>query len=497
MSSKYDLDKLLDPYGIEKFQETITRITNPWKEHAAMNTAMASIAGIYDNHPALEAMKKASMTWTEYAATNKAMASIAGMYDNHPALEAMKKASMPWTEYAATNTAMASIAGMYDNHPTLEAIKKSSMTWTEYAATNKAMASIAGMYDNHPALEAMKKASMPWTEYAATNTAMASIAGMYDNHPTLEAIKKSSMPWTEYAATNTAMASIAGMYDNHPALEAMKKASMPWTEYAATNKAMASIAGMYDNHPALEAMKKASSSIAINESLGLHADIQRLIAAKTLMPDLNTKIFNLNQKLSAISKLAEHRINQNYPNSVQNYLDTLKGFNDKYNQDIHIDRTVIQTLDLALHQQETLELTSELRNIGIFDTSSGSILLEYLETLPTNKASYLLKLIVCLLVWFAGSVTEPIINEYEPIQNLQEKSANFLNGVDGLARITKDCDLKDKPNGLKKISLQKESVVTVYKTNDEIMDGWSKIKFNKDGHDLTGYIRTSELHSLD
>ena len=26
MSSKYDLDKLLDPYGIEKFQKTITQL---------------------------------------------------------------------------------------------------------------------------------------------------------------------------------------------------------------------------------------------------------------------------------------------------------------------------------------------------------------------------------------------------------------------------------------------------------------------------------------
>ena len=357
MSSKYDLDKLLDPCGIEKFQKTITRITNPWKEYAATNTAMASIAGMYDNS----------------------------------ALDAIRKASMPWTEYAATNTAMASIAGMYDNS----------------------------------ALDAIRKASMPWTEYAATNTAMASIAGMYDN-------------------------------------------------------------------AALDAIRKASSSIAINESLGLQADIQRLIAAKTLMPDLNTKIFNLNQKLSAISKLAEQRLNQNYPNSVQNYLDTLKGFNDKYNQDIHIDRTVIQTLDLALHQQETLELTSELRNIGIFDTSSGSIFLEYSETLPTSKSSAFLNLIICILVWFA----EPIINQYEPIQNLQKKSANFLNGVEGLARITKDCDLKDQPNGLKKISLEKESVVTVYIKNNDIVAGWSKIKFNKDGHDITGYIRTSELQAL-
>jgi hypothetical protein len=133
---------------------------------------------------------------------------------------------------------------------------------------------------------------------------MASIAGIYDNSA-LDAMGKASMPWKEYAATNTAMASIAGMYDNS-ALDAIRKASMPWTEYAATNTAMASIAGMYDN-AALDAIRKASSSIAINESLGLQADIQRLIAAKTLMPDLNTKIFNLNQKLSAISKLAEQR----------------------------------------------------------------------------------------------------------------------------------------------------------------------------------------------
>ena len=59
MSFKYDLDKLLDPCGIEKFQKTITRITNPWKEYAATNTAMASIAGMYDN-AALDAIRKAS-----------------------------------------------------------------------------------------------------------------------------------------------------------------------------------------------------------------------------------------------------------------------------------------------------------------------------------------------------------------------------------------------------------------------------------------------------
>ncbi|MFV5490794.1 DUF764 family protein [Acinetobacter sp. ASP199] len=394
MSSKYDLDKLLDPYGINKFQKTITRITDPFKEYLALNPSMASIADVYEN----------------------------------PALEAMKKVSMPFKEYLALNPSMASIAGVYEN----------------------------------PALEAMKKVSMPFKEYLALNPSMASIAGVYEN----------------------------------PALEAMKKVSMPFKEYLALNPSMASIAGVYEN-PALEAIRSAASDIAINKSLGLQADVQRLIAAKTLIPGLNTKIFNLNQKLYAIAGLTEQSPNQNNFDSIQNYLETFEEFNEKYHQDINIDRTAIQTLDLVLQQQETLELTSDLRDIGIFDTSSGSILLEYLETLPNNKASLLSRLIVCLLVWFAETVTEPIINEYEPIKNNQKSLVNFLNDVEGLARVIKDCDLKDQPNGLKEMRLEKESIVTLYKTNKDIPDGWSKIKFNKDGHDITGYIKTSELHLLD
>ena len=302
-------------------------------------------------------------------------------------------------------------------------------------------------------------------------------------------------PLKGYLSMNSAMASITGIYEN-PALEAIKKASMPLKEHAAMNAAIASITGIYEN-PALEAIRSAASSVAINKSLGLEADVQRLIAAKILIPSLNTKIFNLNQKLYAIAGLTEQSSNQNNFDSIQNYLDTLDEFNEKYNQDINIDRIAIQTLDLVLQQQEALELTSDLKNIGIFDTSSGSILLEYLETLPTNKASLLSSLIVCLLVWFAETVTEPVINEYEPIKNSQKSLVNFLNGVEGLGRVINDCNLKDQPNGLKKISLEKESIVTVYKTNEDIPYGWSKIKFNKDGHDIAGYIKTSELHLLD
>lgn len=46
------------------------------------------------------------------------------------------------------------------------------------------------------------------------------------------------------------------------------------------------------------------------------------------------------------------------------------------------------------------------------------------------------------------------------------------------------------------MSLKKESLVIVYK-NKEITNGWSEIKFNKDAHDVAGYIQTSELNFLD
>ncbi|MDC4984349.1 hypothetical protein OHW11_18380, partial [Acinetobacter baumannii] len=177
MSSKYDLDRLLDPYGIKKFQKTISRITNPWKEYSAINTAIPSIPTMYES----------------------------------TALEAMRKAVVP---------------------------------------------SIPAMYDS-TALEAMRKAVMP---------------------------------------------SIPAMYDS----------------------------------TALEAMRRAASSIAINKSLGLQADIQRLIAAKTLMPDLNAKIFNLHQKLYAIAGITEQRLNQNNFDSTHNYLDPFDEFNEKYNQDLHV-----------------------------------------------------------------------------------------------------------------------------------------------------------------
>lgn len=52
MSFKYDLDKLLDPCGIEKLHKTITRITKPRNEYSAMSSAM-------------EALEKATQPWNK------------------------------------------------------------------------------------------------------------------------------------------------------------------------------------------------------------------------------------------------------------------------------------------------------------------------------------------------------------------------------------------------------------------------------------------------
>ena len=269
--------------------------------------------------------------------------------------------------------------------------------------------------------------------------------------------------------------------------------STPWSEHSAMNDAMANLTGQWKhNSPALEAIRNAAVSIAMNKSFGLQPDIQRLRAAATLMPGLNSKVLNLNKKLSNIAGITRTNLKENNFNSVQDQLDTIENFNEQYDQNLIIDKATVQALDLVIHEQEALELTSELKNIGMFDTSSGSILLEYSDTLPKEKAAKFLNILLCLLMFFY----EPVINEYEPLKNHREGLVNLLNGIEGKALITKDCDLKDQPDGLKKISLEKESLVIVYK-NKEIADGWSKIKFNKDGQDITGYIQTSELDLLD
>ncbi|WP_151809285.1 hypothetical protein [Acinetobacter soli] len=230
-----------------------------------------------------------------------------------------------------------------------------------------------------------------------------------------------------------------------------------------------------------------------NNLLGLEADIKRLSAAKALMPELNTKISNLNEKFQNISRLAEQSHFKFNSESVQNYLDLIENFNEINNQNLQIDQATIHSLDLLLQQEETLELTTELKEIGILDTSSGSIFLDYSKKLSVNVAQNFLTIIVVIITL----AFESGIQQYEPFQDLIENTANFMNSVEGQARVTRNCELKDHPNGHKKLGLPEDSIVTVYKINDESTAGWSKVKFNKDGHDITGYVKTSELQKID
>ncbi|MFV5348599.1 hypothetical protein, partial [Acinetobacter soli] len=247
------------------------------------------------------------------------------------------------------------------------------------------------------------------------------------------------------------------------------------------------------NSQVLNRFGTVGSFFSRNNLLGLEADIKRLSAAKALMPELNTKISNLNEKFQSISRSIEQSHFKFNSESVQNYLDLIENFNETNNQNLQIDQATIQSLDLLLQQEEALELTTELKEIGILDTSSGSILSEYSKTLSVNVSPKFLSIMVLIITL----AFESVIQQYEPFQDLVENTANFMNSVDGKARVTRNCELKDRPDGQKKLVLPEDSIVTVYKIDDETKPGWSKIKFKKDDHDITGYVKTSELQKFD
>ena len=107
--------------------------------------------------------------------------------------------------------------------------------------------------------------------------------GIEKLHKTITRITK---PRNEYSAMSSAM-------------EALEKATQPWNKNSVIGAAMANVAGPWDHKSAaMEAIKKYASSITINESLGLEADTQKILAATTLMPDLKTKIQSLHHKNS-------------------------------------------------------------------------------------------------------------------------------------------------------------------------------------------------------
>uniref|UniRef100_UPI003F576435 hypothetical protein n=1 Tax=Acinetobacter courvalinii TaxID=280147 RepID=UPI003F576435 len=247
----------------------------------------------------------------------------------------------------------------------------------------------------------------------------------------------------------------------------------------------------FDITKAQSSLSQQTSSIINNQSLGIQADLKRLLAATTLSPHLNTKILNFNQSISKISFLSGKKYQHN-SQSTQDFLNTIDSFNKKYAQNLNVDKNTVQAIDLVISNEDTSSLVSELTNLGIFDTANGSIIFEYARSLSEQKASKFINILLCLIIY----IYQPVIDQYEPIKNHRDQAADMLNNIVNKAVIKKDCDLKYQPdNPDVKMILPKDSLVKVYK-NKTIAQGWTKIKFNKDGIDITGYVRTSEINIL-
>ena len=99
-----------------------------------------------------------------------------------------------------------------------------------------------------------------------------------------------------------AMAGITNPFKDQSASmqAAMAGITNPFKDQSASMQAaMAGITNPFkDQSAAMDALSKYGSSLIDNKSLGLQADIQRLLAATTLMPELNNKVQSLHHKIS-------------------------------------------------------------------------------------------------------------------------------------------------------------------------------------------------------
>ena len=85
-------------------------------------------------------------------------------------------------------------------------------------------------------------------------------------------------------------------------------------------------------------ISRQANSIIRNESLGLQADIQKILAATTLMPELKNKIHNFDQKISNQLWLELQSLKNETSTFIQDNQDIVDDFNQKYDQDLQIDK---------------------------------------------------------------------------------------------------------------------------------------------------------------
>ncbi|MNZ29600.1 hypothetical protein D3C78_468520 [compost metagenome] len=470
MLFKYDLDKF-DPLGTKKIQETIATMTKPSRDWAAIvnpnSKIQDEIAALYKNNPLTRA--HASLDAITDSSYNKAFANMVEMQKSIALTKTQARIAASANPYSKIQD---EIAALYKNNPLTRA--HASLDAITDSSYNKAFANMVEMQKSIALTKTQARIAASANPYSKIQD---EIAALYKNNPLTRA--HASLDAITDSSYNKAFANMVEMQKS-----------------IALTKTQANIAAMADPYgiaKTREALSRQAFSIAHNDSLGLHSDVKRLIAATTLNPELNAKIRNFNQTVVNLSWLTGQNSKQQNLKSTQDYLETIEKFNDKYSQELNIDEVTVQALDLVIQDQDTSNLVSELTHIGIFDTSNGSILYEFAETLPEEKKGHFLYLILSLLVFLFN----PVLDNFEPLKQQREKLENLINRIEGKAVIIKDCDLRYKPNGRKMhITLEKESIIQVYISKDRTQE-WVKIKYNKDGHDVQGYIRTSELIILD
>ena len=263
---------------------------------------------------------------------------------------------------------------------------------------------------------------------------------------------------------------------------------------SAAMEAMASITNpLKHQSAAMEALSKYASSLINNKALGLQADIQKIIAATTLMPDLKNKLQNFDQKIH--SYLWEQLQTIKDENSIffkENQF-IINDFNQKYGQNISIDRTTAHAINSIIHDSDALGIASELIDIGIFDTSSGSIIYDYLNNVPKperNKAflNFVLPILLPIIIFLSSN--------FEPVESIKNRVIYSINHIEGHAVLTSNSYLKDTPDGETILEVEKGTMIKVYES-EGVPKGWVEIRLNKDNIDIKGYLKSSDIKQWD
>ena len=173
-------------------------------------------------------------------------------------------------------------------------------------------------------------------------------------------------------------------------------------------------------------ISRQANSIIRNESLGLQADIQKILAATTLMPELKNKIHNFDQKISNQLWLELQSLKNETSTFIQDNQDIVDDFNQKYDQDLQIDKNSAQAINLIIHNTDALDIASQLMLIGVFDTSSGSIIYEYFNNVSDERKN---KVFISFILPIILTISTYLVSNFEPVKDFSEQIINQMNDM--------------------------------------------------------------------